>query len=111
MTKKVLLLLTLLFCAFTAFAATAPEMGAQSPAAAPAVTEAPALDLAPAGTCPGTATKAGDATPEWLAASSCCRPQCSVDSDCNRICGAGLGVCRLVNSCCRACLCSAASAL
>ena len=32
--------------------------------------------------------------------------QCLVNSDCNAICGPGLGRCVQFNPCCRACLCS-----
>jgi hypothetical protein len=40
------------------------------------------------------------------AASSCCQPRCSVNSDCNATCGVGLGQCVSVGPCCRVCLCS-----
>ncbi|HKI00493.1 MAG TPA: hypothetical protein VKK31_00795 [Thermoanaerobaculia bacterium] len=55
----------------------------------------------------GFAAVPTSAAPEWLSASRCCQSQCSSDSGCDRICGAGLGQCRMVNSCCRACICSA----
>jgi hypothetical protein len=45
----------------------------------------------------------------YVTSSSCCRPQCSVDRDCDRICGVGLGQCRQVNSCCKQCICAATS--
>lgn len=47
------------------------------------------------------------AAPEWLAASGCCQSQCSVHSDCDAICGAGLGRCLNMGApCCRLCVCS-----
>ncbi len=49
----------------------------------------------------------GFATTVPTTAASCCRPECSVNSDCNRKCGAGLGTCVQANSCCKVCICSA----
>lgn len=47
------------------------------------------------------------ATPEQLAASGCCQSVCSVHSDCDAICGAGLGRCANMGApCCRLCVCS-----
>jgi hypothetical protein len=108
MNKKLPLFVLLLVSAATVFAGVVPrtEDVAESMAAPAVIVASP---VSPAVACPGaTATEqTGEATPEWLASSSCCRPDCSVDRDCDRICGKGLGVCRLVNSCCKACLCSA----
>jgi hypothetical protein len=110
MNKKLLLLVLLLLIAATAFAAAVPTAGGTAGNVAdPTASAASPVELSPAAVCPGTAStsEAGEAAPEWLASSSCCRPQCAVDRDCDKICGKGLGVCRLVNSCCKACLCSA----
>ena len=49
----------------------------------------------------------GFATTIPTTAASCCKNQCSSDSNCDRVCGAGLGRCVQVNSCCRACACAA----
>jgi hypothetical protein len=49
----------------------------------------------------------GLATAIPTTAASCCRPECSVNSDCNRKCGVGLGTCVQANSCCKVCICSA----
>ena len=43
------------------------------------------------------------------AAASCCRPECSVNSNCDQKCGVGLGTCVRANSCCNVCVCAAAS--
>jgi hypothetical protein len=113
-TKSPLLVVLLLGLATSLVAAATPPE-AQSLAVSalvPSVTT-PAVDFDAAGTCPGTAstaaTMANEAVPDWLASSSCCRPQCWTDSNCDAICGPGNGVCRQVNSCCKACLCLAAS--
>lgn len=49
----------------------------------------------------------GFATAVPTTAASCCINQCFSDSGCDRVCGAGLGRCVKVNSCCRACACVA----
>lgn len=49
----------------------------------------------------------GFATAVPTTAASCCKNQCSSDSGCDRVCGAGFGQCVQVNSCCRACACTA----
>jgi hypothetical protein len=47
------------------------------------------------------------AAPEWLATAGCCQSQCSVNSDCDAICGPGLGRCLNAGApCCRLCVCS-----
>jgi hypothetical protein len=90
---------------------------AASAAEASVAVNSPALAVAPlelgnaSGSCAGSSASdvLSPATPEWLAASSCCRPQCGVDSNCDAICGVGLGQCRVVNSCCKQCFCAALS--
>ncbi|HEV2854277.1 MAG TPA: hypothetical protein VHC97_15895 [Thermoanaerobaculia bacterium] len=49
----------------------------------------------------------GLATAVPSTAARCCQSQCSTNSNCDRICGAGLGQCVQANSCCRTCVCSA----
>lgn len=107
--KNVLLLCFALL--LLGFAAAPAALAAEASVAvsSPALSVTP-LELANAsGSCAGSS--ASDAmtlaTPEWLASSSCCRPQCTVNSNCDQICGAGLGQCRMVNSCCKQCLCAA----
>jgi hypothetical protein len=46
-------------------------------------------------------------TPDFLACG--CRDLCRKDSDCFFRCGGEPGVCVMVNSCCKDCVCSAAS--
>jgi hypothetical protein len=50
----------------------------------------------------------GLATTVPTAAARCCRPECSVNSNCDQKCGAGLGTCVRANSCCNVCVCSVA---
>ena len=52
----------------------------------------------------------GFATTVPTAAARCCRPECSVNSQCDSKCGGvGLGTCVRANSCCNVCACSAVS--
>ena len=105
--RKRFLLLTILLA--TGLAAS-PAFAAEPPAAAPA---APiSIDLAaPSGSCP-TATLATPAPSaaalDLFGALSCCRPECSTNSGCDKKCGKGLGTCVQVNSCCKQCICSIA---
>jgi len=47
------------------------------------------------------------AAPEWIATSGCCQSVCSAHSDCDAICGTGLGRCANLGApCCRLCVCS-----
>jgi hypothetical protein len=111
MCTKSLLLVVLLLGLVTSFVAAATPPQAEPLAVSSLVPDVatPAVDLGAVGSCPSeAATGANKAVPEWLASSSCCRPQCVVDSNCDKICGPGNGVCRQVNSCCKACLCLAA---
>lgn len=90
--------------------AAAPAVAADAPATALVEKAAPLDFLGNAsGSCAGEAVSETATVPasEFPAVSSCCRPQCSIDRDCDRICGTGLGQCRQVNSCCRQCLCLA----
>ena len=44
--------------------------------------------------------------PERFDAAGCCPRTCKVNSDCDASCGAGLGQCRFLGTCCSFCLCS-----
>lgn len=95
-----------------ALALTAPAAFAAPPAApAPAPAIAAPLDFfgAAGGSCP-TATLAtpapSPAALDLFGALSCCRPECSTNSGCDKKCGAGLGTCVQVSSCCKQCICS-----
>lgn len=47
------------------------------------------------------------AAPQGATASACCQSMCSAHSDCDAICGAGLGTCLNISApCCRLCVCS-----
>ena len=76
--------------------------------AAPPAAPAPFFETS-AGSCP-TATLATPAPMpaalDLFGALSCCRPECSSNSGCDKKCGAGLGTCVQVNSCCKQCICS-----
>jgi hypothetical protein len=48
----------------------------------------------------------GFATVVPTAASSCCPILCSTNSQCDSVCGVGLGRCVGATTCCRVCLCS-----
>ena len=92
-----LLLLALTLTATAAFAA---------PPAAPAP-----LDFfgTTAGSCPAatlTTPAPSPAALDLFGALSCCRPECSSNSGCDKKCGVGLGTCVQVNSCCKQCICS-----
>ena len=59
--------------------------------------------------CPTTTLTTPAPSPAALdlfGALSCCRPECSSNSGCDKKCGAGLGTCVQVNSCCKQCICS-----
>ena len=43
---------------------------------------------------------------DLFGALSCCRPECSSNSGCDKKCGVGLGTCVQVNSCCKQCICN-----
>ena len=102
MRKTLPLCLLLLVLALTgaAFAAPAP---------APAI--AAPLDLfgTATGSCPTATFTTPAPTPAALdlfGALSCCRPECSTNSGCDKKCGKGLGTCVQVNSCCKQCICN-----
>ena len=49
----------------------------------------------------------GSAVPTGATTSSCCQSMCSAHSDCDAICGAGLGRCANLGApCCRLCVCT-----
>jgi hypothetical protein len=104
MRKTFPLCLLLLALTLTATAALAVP-----PAPAPAI-EAP-LDFFGTATvsCPSatfTTPAPSPAALDLFGALSCCRPECSSNSGCDRKCGAGLGTCVQVNSCCKQCICN-----
>jgi hypothetical protein len=102
------LCLLLLALTLTANAALAEPPAA--PAPAPAIAAPLALFSTATGSCPTATVMAPVPSPAALdlfGALSCCRPECSVNSDCDRKCGKGLGSCVQVNSCCKQCICSA----
>ena len=78
-------------------------------AAPPAAPASLALFDTATGSCP-TATLAtpapSPAALDLFGALSCCRPECSTNSGCDKKCGKGLGTCVQVNSCCKQCICS-----
>ena len=91
-----------------ALALTAPAAFA-APPAAPAPAPAIAFFDTAAGSCPAAtfATPApSPAALDLFGALSCCRPECSSNSGCDKKCGVGLGTCVQVNSCCKQCICS-----
>lgn len=95
-----LLLLALALTATAAFAAPAP---------APAIAAPPALFTAAGDSCPTatlTTPAPSPAALDLFGALSCCRPECSSNSGCDKKCGVGLGTCVQVNSCCKQCICS-----
>lgn len=95
-----LLLLALALAATAAFAAPAP---------APAIAAPPALFTSAADSCPTatlTTPAPSPAALDLFGALSCCRPECSSNSGCDKKCGVGLGTCVQVNSCCKQCICS-----
>jgi hypothetical protein len=99
-----LLLLALTLTAPAAFAA---------PPAAPAPAPAIAAPLDFFGTATGSCPTATLSTPapspaalDLFGALSCCRPECSTNSGCDKKCGVGLGSCVQVNSCCKQCICN-----
>lgn len=79
---------------------------------APAAFAAPPLDFLETdatGSCPAatlTTPAPSPAALDLFGALSCCRPECSSNSGCDRKCGVGLGTCVQVNSCCKQCICS-----
>lgn len=86
--------------------ATGPAFAAD---AAPASAAPVALDFLTPAPCPTATLSTPAPSPAALdlfGAMSCCRPECSVNSDCDRKCGKGLGTCVQVNSCCKQCICS-----
>ena len=89
--------------------AAAPVFAAEPPAAAPPAPASLELLSTSAGSCP-TATLAtpapSPAALDLFGALSCCRPECSTNSGCDKKCGKGLGTCVQVNSCCKQCICS-----
>lgn len=94
------LCLLLLILALTATAAPAP---------APALAAPLDLFATTPGSCPTATLGTSAPTPAALdlfGALSCCRPECSTNSNCDAKCGKGLGTCVQVNSCCRQCICS-----
>lgn len=98
-------------CLFLLALALAAPAAFAAPPAAPAPAPAIALDFlgAATGSCPTTtfATPApSPAALDLFGALSCCRPECSTNSGCDKKCGKGLGTCVQVNSCCKQCICS-----
>ena len=88
-----------------ALALTTPAAFA-APPAAPAPLDF--LDTA-TGSCPTatlTTPAPSPAALDLFGALSCCRPECSSNSGCDKKCGVGLGTCVQVNSCCKQCICS-----
>lgn len=104
--KRGFLLLTILL----AFGlAASPAFAAEPPAAAPAPPVSIDLTAAPSGSCPAASLSTPAPSPAALdlfGALSCCRPECSTNSNCDKKCGKGLGTCVQVNSCCKQCICS-----
>ena len=97
---------TALFCTLLLAFGLAASAALATPAPAPATLDF--LGVAP-GSCPTATLSAPAPSPAALdlfGALSCCRPECSVSSDCDRKCGKGLGTCVQVNSCCKQCICS-----
>lgn len=78
--------------------------------AAPAAFAMPATDFFTAeDSCPAatlTTPAPSPAALDLFGALSCCRPECSSNSGCDKKCGVGLGTCVQVNSCCKQCICS-----
>lgn len=80
--------------------------------AAPPAVPAPPLDFLETtaiGSCPAatlTTPAPSPAALDLFGALSCCRPECSSNSGCDKKCGVGLGTCVQVNSCCKQCICS-----
>ena len=77
----------------------------------PAAFAAPPLDFleTTTGSCPAatlTTPAPSPAALDLFGALSCCRPECSSNSGCDKKCGVGLGTCVQVNSCCKQCICS-----
>ena len=106
MRKTFPLCLLLLALTLTTAAFAAPPA---APSPAPAI-EAP-LDFF--GTATGSCLTATFTIPapspaalDLFGALSCCRPECSSNSGCDKKCGVGLGTCVQVNSCCKQCICS-----
>lgn len=103
MRKTFLLCTLLLVLGLTAGAALAE--------AAPTPALAVPLDFlrTATGSCPAATLSTPAPLPAALdlfGALSCCRPECSTNSNCNKKCGVGLGTCVQVNSCCKQCICS-----
>jgi hypothetical protein len=90
--------------------AAGPAFAAEPPAAA--VLAAPvSLRLLSTGSdsCPAatlTTPAPSPAALDLFGVLSCCRPECSTNSGCDKKCGKGLGTCVQVNSCCKQCICS-----
>lgn len=92
---KKIIPLCLLLLSFTATATFAVP---------PAALFTPAADSCPTATLNTPAPS--PAALDLFGALSCCRPECSSNSGCDKKCGVGLGTCVQVNSCCKQCICS-----
>lgn len=89
-------------------AADAPADSASLDAFLSALAAEEAVVAAPVCSAPAAAPSGLEAAPAGELDLACnCINRCSINRDCDRVCGKGLGQCVMVNSCCRECICAA----
>jgi len=98
MNKKALVLVLCAFAITAAASLVSPPVTSQDPAMSPN-----RANVESNGTCSNASVASTDASDPYRVPPGCCTSNCTVDKDCNRICGKGNCVCIASSDCCRRC--------
>jgi hypothetical protein len=98
MNKKALVLVLGVFVITAVASLTSPTVTSEAPAMSPL-----SAQIEPGGTCGDTSVASTDAPDPTRVPPGCCTSNCTVNKDCDRICGKGNCICIASNDCCRRC--------